>query len=145
MNEWIESKLAWNVFGELSSFDLYIVWCFNKNNLLTVHTICWIESIDLRTSHWLLIAVPFIHSFILETYIAPLQDTTTQRSSHPSHGQRRRTSESCKIWKGGPHPLYTIFMTTAITIFTTTVIAILSITITHLTRHRFCLILISVW
>ena len=27
----------------------------------------------------------FIHSFILETYIAPLQDTTTQRRSQPSH------------------------------------------------------------
>src|SRR6218665_831202 len=25
----------------------------------------------------------FIHSFNLETYIAPLQDTTTQRRSHP--------------------------------------------------------------
>src|SRR6218665_3300314 len=29
----------------------------------------------------------FIHSFILETYIAPLQETTTQRRSQPSHGQ----------------------------------------------------------
>src|SRR6218665_1744232 len=44
----------------------------------------------------------FIHSFILETYIAPLQETTTQRCSQPSHGQKRRTSERCKIWKGGP-------------------------------------------
>src|SRR6218665_309854 len=44
----------------------------------------------------------FIHSFILETYIAPLQETTTQRCSQPSHGQRRRTSEICKILKGGP-------------------------------------------
>src|SRR6218665_3103011 len=43
----------------------------------------------------------FIHSFILETYIAPLQETTTQRRSQPSHGQKR-TSERCKIWKGGP-------------------------------------------
>src|SRR6218665_3994321 len=44
-----------------------------------------------------------IHSFILETYIAPLQETrpTTQRCSQPSHGQKR-TSERCKIWKGGP-------------------------------------------
>jgi len=42
----------------------------------------------------------FIHSFILETHIAPLQDTTTQRRSQPSHGQRRRTSGRCKIWKG---------------------------------------------
>ena len=33
----------------------------------------------------------FIHSFIPETYIAPLQDTTTQRHSQPSHGQRRKT------------------------------------------------------
>jgi len=41
-----------------------------------------------------------IHSFILETYIAPLQDTTTQRHSQPSHGQRRRTRRRCKIWKG---------------------------------------------
>src|SRR6218665_3350219 len=31
----------------------------------------------------------FIHSFILEPYTAPLQDTTTQRRSQPSHGQRR--------------------------------------------------------
>src|SRR6218665_870822 len=42
------------------------------------------------------------NSFILETYIAPLQETTTQRRSQPSHGQKRRTSERCKIWKGGP-------------------------------------------
>jgi len=32
-----------------------------------------------------------IHSFILETYIAPLQETTIQRCSQPSHGQRRGT------------------------------------------------------
>src|SRR6218665_2471358 len=44
----------------------------------------------------------FIHSFILETYIAPRQETTTQRRPQPSHGQKRRTSERCKIWKGGP-------------------------------------------
>src|SRR6218665_3577620 len=44
----------------------------------------------------------FIHSFIHETYIALLQETTTQRRSQPSHGQKRRTSERCKIWKGGP-------------------------------------------
>src|SRR6218665_3526686 len=31
------------------------------------------------------------HSFILKTYIAPLQETTTQRRSQPSHGQKRRT------------------------------------------------------
>src|SRR6218665_1955728 len=42
-----------------------------------------------------------IHSFILETYIAPLQDTITQRRSQPSHGQRRKTCGKCKIWKGG--------------------------------------------
>src|SRR6218665_35110 len=40
------------------------------------------------------------HSFILETYIAPLQET--QRRSQPSHGQIRRASERCKTWKGGP-------------------------------------------
>src|SRR6218665_3184833 len=44
----------------------------------------------------------FIHSFILETCIAPLPETTTQRRSQPSHGRKRRTSERCKIWKGGP-------------------------------------------
>jgi len=38
----------------------------------------------------------FIHSFILETYIVPLQEITTQRRSQPSHDQRR-TSERCKI------------------------------------------------
>ena len=33
----------------------------------------------------------FIHSFILETYIAPFQETrpTTQRRSQPSHGQKK--------------------------------------------------------
>ena len=40
-------------------------------------------------------------SFILETYIAPLQNTTTQRRSHPSHGKKRKTSGKCKMWKGG--------------------------------------------
>jgi len=43
----------------------------------------------------------YFHSFILETYIAPLRDTTTQRRSQPSHGQRRNTWGKCKIWKGG--------------------------------------------
>ena len=43
-----------------------------------------------------------LHSFIMETYIAPLQDITTQRCSQSSHGQRRRNSGRCKIWKGGP-------------------------------------------
>src|SRR6218665_2343222 len=43
-----------------------------------------------------------IHSFILETYVAPLQETTTQRRSQPSHEQNTRTSERCKIWKSGP-------------------------------------------
>ena len=43
-----------------------------------------------------------IHSVILETSIAPLQETTTERCSQPTQGQRRRTSERCKIWKGGP-------------------------------------------
>src|SRR6218665_1114128 len=31
----------------------------------------------------------FIRSFVLETYIAPLQETTTQRRSQPSHGQKK--------------------------------------------------------
>src|SRR6218665_3689516 len=35
----------------------------------------------------------------METYIAPLLDTTTQRRSQLSHGQRRMTSKRCKIWK----------------------------------------------
>jgi len=43
----------------------------------------------------------FIRSFILESYIAPLKDTTTQRRSQPRHGHLRRTSGRCKIWKGG--------------------------------------------
>ena len=38
-----------------------------------------------------------IHSFILGTYIAPLQDTTTPRRSQPIHRQRRRTWRRCKI------------------------------------------------
>src|SRR6218665_3964934 len=42
------------------------------------------------------------YSFILETYIAPFQETATQRRFQPSQGQRRRTSERCKLWKGGP-------------------------------------------
>ena len=44
----------------------------------------------------------FIHSFILETYIAPHQETTTQRRYQPSDRQRRWTWKRCKIWKGGP-------------------------------------------
>src|SRR6218665_2363653 len=40
------------------------------------------------------------HSFILETYIVPLQDTTTQKRTQHSHCQRRKTSRKCKIWKG---------------------------------------------
>src|SRR6218665_77618 len=40
---------------------------------------------------FLVLLKTFIHSFILETYIAPLQETTTQRRSQPSHGQNRRT------------------------------------------------------
>ena len=43
----------------------------------------------------------FIHSIVMETYIAPLKETTTQKRSQPSHGQRR-TWERCKIWMGGP-------------------------------------------
>jgi len=43
-----------------------------------------------------------IHTLILDTYIGPLPETTTQRRFQPSHGQRRMTSERCKIWKGGP-------------------------------------------
>jgi len=30
--------------------------------------------------------------------LLPLQEITTQRRSQPSHGQRRRTSDRCKIW-----------------------------------------------
>src|SRR6218665_1320779 len=46
----------------------------------------------------------FIHSFNLETYIAPIRDTrpTIHRRSKSSRGQRRRTSGRCKIWKCGP-------------------------------------------
>ena len=49
---------------------------------------------DRMTSRMLIIIYihSFIHSFIMETYIAPLQDTTTQRCSQPSHGQRRTLS-----------------------------------------------------
>jgi len=43
-----------------------------------------------------------INSFILETYIAPLQETTSQRRSQPSRSQSRKTSERCIIWKGRP-------------------------------------------
>src|SRR6218665_3533715 len=35
----------------------------------------------------------FIHSFILETYIAPLKETTTQRRSQSSQGQKKDSSE----------------------------------------------------
>jgi len=42
-----------------------------------------------------------IYSFILETYTAPLQETTTQNRSQPSHGERRRTWQRCTIWRGG--------------------------------------------
>src|SRR6218665_2837856 len=44
-----------------------------------------------------------IHSFIHsgDLYSAS-KKTTTQRRSQPSHGQKRRTSERFKIWKGVP-------------------------------------------
>src|SRR6218665_322254 len=41
----------------------------------------------------------FLHSFILETYIAPPQDTTTQRRSQPSHDQR--LEGDVKFGRGG--------------------------------------------
>src|SRR6218665_28759 len=58
--------------------------------------------IQLYIAFWIMSSgIMFINSFILETYMAPLQETTTQRRSQPSHGQKK-TSERCKIWKGGP-------------------------------------------
>ena len=46
--------------------------------------------------------ITVIHSFILETYVASLKDTITQRRPQPSHCQRRRTWGSCNIWNGRP-------------------------------------------
>src|SRR6218665_1069936 len=43
----------------------------------------------------------FIHSFILETYIAPLQETTTQRRSQPSHGQKEGLQRDVKFGRVG--------------------------------------------
>src|SRR6218665_5996 len=48
-------------------------------------------SVQLDTLKEFMKRYSIIHLVILETYIAPLQDTTTQRRSQPSHGQRRRT------------------------------------------------------
>src|SRR6218665_445887 len=45
--------------------------------------------------------IPPKSEWLAAMYIAPRQETTTQRCSKPSHGQGR-TSERCKIWKGGP-------------------------------------------
>src|SRR6218665_503092 len=43
------------------------------------------------------ITITLIHSFILETYIAPLQETTTQRRSQPSHGQKEGLQRDVKF------------------------------------------------
>jgi len=73
------------------------------NRLLILLTdpegLCGVEEVYLLIHNW------FIHhSFILETYSASSRHyhRPTQRRSQPSHGQRRRTSGRCKIWKGGP-------------------------------------------
>jgi len=54
----------------------------------------------------------FIHSFILETYIAPLQDTSrpTQRRSQPSHRQRRRTWGIGIILRSASEGSVTVFL-----------------------------------
>src|SRR6218665_940823 len=43
----------------------------------------------------------FLHSFILEIYIAPLQETTTQRRSQPSHGQKEGLQIDVKFGRVG--------------------------------------------
>src|SRR6218665_2032543 len=43
----------------------------------------------------------FLHSFILEIYIAPLQETTTQRRSQPSHGQKEGLQRDVKFGRVG--------------------------------------------
>ena len=43
----------------------------------------WLTEIDK-------VPIAVSHSFILETYIAPLQETTTQRRSQHSHGQKKK-------------------------------------------------------
>ena len=64
--------------------------------------LCHVSSAKSATVHWqrylnhefhpMYKCVPcqYFHSFILETYIAPLQETTTQRRSQPSHGQKKK-------------------------------------------------------
>jgi len=44
----------------------------------------------------------FIHSFILEMYIAPLQETTTQRGASSPVLAKVERPWKCKIWKGRP-------------------------------------------
>src|SRR6218665_851252 len=54
----------------------------------------WVRMNDLH-AHRSFFIHSLIHSFL------SLQETTTQRRFKPSHGQRRRTSKRCTIWKGG--------------------------------------------
>src|SRR6218665_2059229 len=60
-------------------------WYWFKRYLVPVYSVLGPGSLCTRSwfSH------SFILSFILETYMAPLQDTTSQRLSQASHGQRR--------------------------------------------------------
>ena len=53
----------------------------------------WLYSVvyKLMSDLYVLIKILFSHSFVLEAYTALLQDTTTQRRSQPSHGQRIET------------------------------------------------------
>ena len=44
----------------------------------------WPDPVRMRTRN-----AEMAYSFILETYIAPLQETTTLTPSQPRHGQRR--------------------------------------------------------
>ena len=82
--------LSFFFFSFLSFFPLLFLTFF-----LAFFLAYFLPSFGLSLVHY------FLHSFILETYIAPLQDTTTQKRSQPSHGQRRKTWEKCNIWKGG--------------------------------------------
>jgi len=56
----------------------------------SVHAVAWLR----------FFLCSFIRSFILKTYIAPLQETTTQRRSQPSHGQKRKTWERLSVVTG---------------------------------------------
>src|SRR6218665_1740076 len=60
-----------------------------------LHVLLHCDAVHCSTEYYI---VECILSFILKTYISPVQET--QSRYQPSHYQSRKTSDRCRIWKG---------------------------------------------